>query len=106
MDRRTRELLAKAAAANAEATAPAKEVLSHLYRAILDVPEITLKDGTKARLDPYIEPEVSEDGQIQCGFDVLLDNGGHLEFMVTNTGWGKAFAPCHKGSLPPTSRGR
>jgi hypothetical protein len=106
VDRRTRELLAKAEEARKLATAPAKEVLEHLYKAVLTVPEFTLKDGTRARLDPYIEPEVGDDGELRCGFDVLLDNGSHLEFMVKNTGWGKGFGPLANGMKPFAPRGR
>jgi len=71
---------------------PAKEVLEHLYQAILAMPSFTLADGKKARVDAYIPPEVNDDGQVTCGFDALIDNGSRLEFTVTNTGWGKAVA--------------
>jgi len=40
-----------------EAVTPAKEVLEHVYQAILGTPEFTLTDGKKARVDPYIPPE-------------------------------------------------
>ena len=52
----------------------------------------TLADGKKARFDGDIPPEQNDDGEVTCGFDVLIDNGSHLEFTVTNTGWGKAMA--------------
>lgn len=92
MDKRIEELLAQAKIEKRKTTAPAIEVLEHLYQAILAVPEFTLKDGKKARLDPYIKPEIDEDGNAQCGFDILLDDGSHLEFMVSNTGWGRALS--------------
>ena len=75
-----------------EVVTPAKEVLEHVYQAILRTPEFTLTDGKKARVDAYIPPQVDDDGELTCGFDVLLDNGSHLEFTVRNTGWGKAMA--------------
>ncbi len=70
--------------------AEAKEVLEHVFRAILTLPDFTLADGRKAQFKPYVPPEVTKDGEIQCGFDVQLDDG-HLEFMVRNTGHGKSF---------------
>ena len=78
-----------------ESIAPAKEVLEHLYKAVLRTPEFTLSNGVKARLDPYYAPEVNEEGELKCGIDVLLDNGTHLEFTVKNTGWGKSFVNDH-----------
>ena len=106
MDRRTCELIAKLAPVKAEATAPAREVLEHLYKVILAMPEFLLKDGTKARLDPYIEPGVGKRGELHCGFDVLLDNGSHLEFTVTNTGWGKSLASGRDRTGPANGRER
>jgi hypothetical protein len=66
-------------------------VLEHVYRTILAMPTFTLADGKKARLDAYFLPEVNDGGKVTCGFDVLIDNVSHLEFTVTNTGWGKAM---------------
>ncbi len=77
---------------NEEAVTPAKEVLEHLYQAILGTPEFTLTDGKKARVDAYYPPQVDDEGELTCGFDVVIDNGTQLEFTVTNTGWGKAMA--------------
>lgn len=106
MNRRAREILEKIEAAKKETLEPAREVLEHLYRGILAMPEFTLGNGMKARLDPYVEPEIGEDGRIHCGFDVLLDNGSHLEFMVENTGWGKALAALHANRTKTPGRGR
>jgi len=75
-----------------ESVAPAKDVLERLYQAVLRTPEITLSDGTKARVEAYYAPEVDDGGELNCGIDVRLDNGTELEFTVTNTGWGKSFA--------------
>ncbi len=36
-------------------------------------------------------PEITDDGELACGFDVILDNGTQLEFTMRNTGWGKSF---------------
>jgi len=88
-----------------EATSPAREVLEHLYQAFLKIPEFALRDGTVAKLVPYYPPEITEGGDLKCGVDVLLDNGTHLEFTVTNTGWGKSFIAAQ--SQPPRKgRGR
>ena len=39
--------------------AQAKEVLGHIYRAMLKTPEFTLENGTKCRVDAFYEPEVN-----------------------------------------------
>lgn len=88
-----RDFAKRIKSAKGEATKPVREVMEHLYQGILALPEFTLKDGTKAKLDPLVGPEVNDDGDIEFGFDVLLNNGSHLEFMVTNTGWGRPFTP-------------
>jgi hypothetical protein len=79
-----------------EAIEPAKEVLSHLYKALLAVPPFTLADGTKAEVEAYYAPEVNDAGELKCGVDVVLDNGNHLEFTFNNSGWGKSFAAALK----------
>ncbi len=68
-----------------------KEVLSHIYQAVLKTPDFTLQNGTKCRLDPYYEPEVNSDGDLKCGLDVQMDDGTYLEITVGHTGWGKSF---------------
>jgi hypothetical protein len=102
-------------AAQKEATGPGKEVLSHIYQAILKTPAFTLTDGTKCRVDALFEPDVNADGDLKCGFDVLLGEAGHLEFTVTQTGWGRALAPKRSGGglvpepakqLPKRARGQ
>ena len=75
-----------------ETTAPVKEVLEHVHQAVLATPAFTLKDGTKAKVEDFFPPEVGSDGELSFGFDVVLENGSHLEFTVKNTGWGKSFA--------------
>jgi hypothetical protein len=90
----------------AEATAPAQEVLEHVYEDILAMPEFTLKDGTKAHPDALSPPELNAEGELACGFDVMLDNGAHLEFYLKNTGWGKSFAAAHAPGTPTQGRGR
>jgi len=77
--------------ARRETTEPAKEVLEHLYKALLAVPAFTLKNGSKASVERYCAPEIDEEGELHCGFDVRLENGAYLEFTVKNTGWGKSF---------------
>lgn len=103
-NRRVEELMATVDAAKRETTASAMEILEHLHRALLAIPPFTLKDGTKARLDPYIKPEINAEGEATCGVDVLLENVGHLEFTVRNSGWGKSFLPPAERS--PPSKGR
>lgn len=73
----------------AEANVPAQEVIEHLYRAMLAVKSITMKDGSLVELVPLVAPEVNEDGRVECGIDARLPGGGHLEFMLQNTGWGR-----------------
>jgi hypothetical protein len=86
----------------AEATAVATEVLEHLYRAILKIPAFTLKDGRTARVEDYSPPEINEDGEAECGIDVMLPDG-HLEFTMRNSGWGKSFIETLK---KPAKQGR
>jgi len=86
--------------------AHAKEVLGHIYQAMLKTPEFALRDGTKCRVDPYYEPEVNSGGDLKCGFDVLLDDGTQLEFTMAHTGWGKSLAPGLAGKPRGPGRGR
>jgi hypothetical protein len=74
-----------------EADAQAKEVIGHIYQAMLKTPDFTLQNGMKCRVDPYYAPQMSPDGDLKCGVDVLTEDGGHLEFTVAHTGWGKSF---------------
>jgi hypothetical protein len=75
-----------------ETLAPAREVMEHIYKAVTATPDFTLAGGTKAQVTAFYDPQLSDDGELSCGFDVVLDNGTHLEFKVTNSGWGKSFA--------------
>ncbi|MGO9466148.1 MAG: hypothetical protein ACLQVF_18555 [Isosphaeraceae bacterium] len=84
----------------------AKEVLSHIYQAILKTPEFALKNGMKCRVDPFLEPEVDSDGDLKCGFDVLTEDGGHLEFTVGRTGWGKSLAKTEAQKVNQKRSGR
>jgi hypothetical protein len=74
-----------------EATAPAKEVMEHLYAAIVAAPEFTLKDGRTAKTETLGAPEVNEDGDPTFSFNVAIDDGSLLEFSVNNTGLGRSF---------------
>jgi len=74
------------------ADAQAKEVLSHIYQAMLKTPEFTLQDGTTCRVESYYAPELNSDGDLKCGLDVRMQDGSHLEFTVGHTGWGRSFA--------------
>lgn len=94
-DRKSRSLdgLLAATAKEREAEmAQAREVLEHVYGELLKAPEFSLKDGTEAQITRFLNPEVTPDGDLQCGFDVILgDDDTHLEFTITNTGSGKSF---------------
>jgi hypothetical protein len=87
------------------ADAQAKEVLGHIYRAMLKTPEFTLENGTKCRVDAFYEPEVNADGELKCGIDVLLPDG-HLEFTVGHTGSGKSFAKAETQKVQRKRPGR
>lgn len=66
----------------------AKEVMTHLHKALVGQ-EITLKDGSKARVESFYPPETDETGEVACGVDVILDNGVSVEFTMKNTGFGR-----------------
>ena len=72
--------------------AQAKEVMAHMYQAMLATPEFTLADGTTCRVDPFYEPEVNSGGDLKCGLDVLMSDGTHLEFTVDYSGSGRSLA--------------
>ena len=85
--------------------AQAKEVLEHLYQAVLKTPEFTLRDGTKCRVTPYVEPQVTDEGEALCGIDVQTADG-HLDFTVRNTGSGQACAKVRAAPNPRRGRAR
>ena len=87
-----------------DTTAPVKEVLEQLHKAVLATPAFTLNDGTKAKVENFFSPEFGDDGELSCGFDVIMDNGTHLEFTVKNTGWGKSFAAAALTPKKPKQR--
>lgn len=84
----------------ADTAAPAQEVLEHVHKAILALPAFTLKDGTTARVSDLAAPAMNDDGELVSGFDVDLGNGGHLEFYLKNTGWGKSLAAADAPKQP------
>lgn len=71
----------------AEVTAYAGDVLAELYQRLLNLPRITLADGTTARVEAYYPPQIDQDGERHCGIDVRLSSGDLLEFTICNTGW-------------------
>lgn len=73
----------------AEMLVPAKEILEHLYRAVLATPPITLNDGRVATVAAFMPPQANPSGEAECGIDVDLPDGGHLEFTMRNSGWGR-----------------
>ncbi len=74
--------------AKAETIEAGKEVLEHLFQAVLQVQSVTLKDGLHATITSYFEPRVDDEGELHCGIDVNFSDGSHLEFTLANTGWG------------------
>jgi hypothetical protein len=101
----TRPTPEQIAALQEEADAQAKEVLSHIYQAVLKTPEFTLRNGTKCRVDPFYEPQVDAAGDLKCGFDVLTADG-HLEFTVGCTGSGKSFVKAEDQKVKRRGSGR
>lgn len=90
-----------------DANARASEVIAKLQEALHAIPPFQLADGTEARVEPYAPIEPNRDGQLACGVDVLLKGEGHLEFMLTNTGWGRVIARKRSGPQNGSSgRGR
>jgi hypothetical protein len=89
-----------------DTTAPAREILEHIYNAVLAVPAFTLKDGTKARISHLGSPELNDAGELTCSFDVDRDDGSHLEFTVKHTGWGRPLAAALAPKQPRPARGR
>lgn len=67
----------------------AREVLRHVCRGIVAMPEFQLGSGTRARIGGYLPPESDADGRLLSGFDVFFENGLHVEFMIVNTGWSR-----------------
>ncbi len=89
-----------------QAHASASEVTEHLYQSLLGLSSFQLKDGTTARVESYYKPEIDDDDQLNCGVDVWLDNGMHLEFTLANTGWGKSFVAGLAQNRGKSPRGR
>jgi hypothetical protein len=69
-------------------TIAGKEVMTHLYQAVIALPEFTLKDGRRAKTESLAEPQMNDEGELYLSFDVALDDGSHMEFTTKNTGWG------------------
>jgi hypothetical protein len=88
-----------------EADAQAREVLGHIYQAMLKTPEFTLQNGMKCRVYPLYAPELDASGDLKCGFDVLTKDG-HLEFTVGRTGWGKSFVQAEEQRAQRKASGR
>ncbi len=103
---RMNDLYATADAAKREIAGPATEVLLHLQQALSSMPPFVLKDGTRARFELYVSPEINKYGDATCGVDAILEDKGHLEFTVTNTGWGKSLAQSHHDRPKPRGRER
>jgi hypothetical protein len=74
-----------------EVTAPAAEILKHIYATLLATPEFRLADGRSAKVEAYYPPEADDDDKMHCGIDVRLSDGTQLEFTLANTGWEKSF---------------
>jgi hypothetical protein len=79
------------AKAKQETTRPALELTARLYNALINMKPFTLLDGTPVSVKAYQPPQINDQGEAECGVDIVLPDG-HLEFMLRNTGWGKSFA--------------
>jgi hypothetical protein len=88
-----------------EAISPALEVTARLYKALLEMEPFTLLDGTCVSVKAYTPPRTNNQGEAECGVDIVLPDG-HLEFMIRNTGWGKSFAQGVKASREKDGRRR
>jgi hypothetical protein len=75
-----------------EMSQPAREAIGHLYATLLTLPTIKLSNDVSAIVEPFVAPEADAEGRLRCGIDLRLSDGSMLEFMLTNTGWGKPFA--------------
>lgn len=82
-------VLEEVARQKAEMLVPATEIIEHLYRALLAAPPMTLSDGRVATVAAFMPPQANPSGEAECGIDVELPDGGHLEFTMRNSGWGK-----------------
>lgn len=90
-----------------EVTAPAWEVLQHIYKALLAMPPMFVVGNVMATVTPYFSPMVDEDdGTAKCGVDVRLADGRQLEFTVVNSGWGKSPAAAVNREPQVRPRGR
>ena len=54
------------AATRDEVTAPATEIMGHLYQSLLKTPEFTLRDGRTCKVDKYYAPELNDEGELKC----------------------------------------
>lgn len=76
-----------------EVTKPAREVLEHVYKALLAMPPMFVVGNVPATVRPYFSPLVDpDDGTAKCGIDIKLSDGRQLEFTIVNSGWGKSLA--------------
>jgi hypothetical protein len=89
-----------------DTTAPAREILEHIYKAVLAVPAFTLQDGTTAQISKLGSPDLNADGDLTCSFDVDCADGSDLEFTVNNTGWGRPIGAALAAQKPGPTRGR
>ena len=89
-----------------DTTAPAREILEHVYKAVLALPAFTLQDGTTARISQLGSPAINDAGELTCSFDVDRADGSHLEFTVKHTGWGRPLSAALAPRKPGPARGR
>lgn len=73
----------------ARITASSLEAITDVFHRMPWGAEITLSNGTTCKLKPFVEPRLNDEGRAEFGFD-LAGATWHLEFMVTQTGWGGA----------------
>jgi hypothetical protein len=66
----------------AQGTDPVQEILEHVHKAILAMPEFALEDGTRARVTDLAPVQENAGGDVQYGFDVRLENGERFRLRL------------------------
>lgn len=68
----------------------AEEAIRELFARFPFGQQVTLFTGKPATLKKFYEPKL-KDGRWCFGIDLQFDDGsGHLEYVITQTGWGGA----------------
>lgn len=70
----------------------ALEALQHVFARMPWGKVVEFSDGRRGRIEPFFEPRWRKGAEgstelVEGGFDVKFLDGGHLEFLVTQSGW-------------------